>query len=66
MLFKFFDSVNNIIYASFNSLKVAFIGALIIVTFAIFIIFAKRIFKTNILTFIINFSKIGYAALVLL
>ena len=57
-----FDSVNNIIYASFNSLKVAFIGALIIVTFAIFIIFAKRIFKTNILSFIINFSKIGYAA----
>ena len=56
------SNLSEIIYAGFNSLKVAFIGALIIVTFAIFIIFTKRIFKINILSFIINFSKIGYAA----
>ena len=57
-----FNSVNEVFYASFNSFKVAFIGAFIIISFATFIIFTKRVFKINILSFMINFSKIGYAA----
>ncbi len=56
------NSVSGILYAAFNSFKVAFIGAFTIISFAIFIIFTKRVFKINILSFIINFSKIGYAA----
>ena len=57
-----FNNTSQIIEAIFNSTKIALLGAFIIVSFAIFIIFAKRICKTNILSFIINFSKIGYAA----
>ena len=57
-----FNSVNTVFYAAFNSFKVAFIGAFVIISFATFIIFTKRVFKINILSFIINFSKIGYAA----
>ena len=56
------NSVSGVLYAAFNSFKVAFIGAFTIISFAIFIIFTKRIFKINTLSFIINFSKIGYAA----
>ena len=57
-----FNNVNTVFYAAFNSFKVAFIGAFVIISFATFIIFTKRVFKINILSFIINFSKIGYAA----
>ena len=57
-----FSSISVVFYAAFNSFKIAFIGAFLIVTFAIFIIFTKRIFKINLLSFIINFAKIGYAA----
>ncbi len=57
-----FSSINTVFYAAFNSFKVAFIGAFVIISFATFIIFTKRAFKINILSFIINFSKIGYAA----
>ena len=57
-----FNTVNEVFFAAFNSFKVAFIGAFAIISFAIFIIFTKRFFKINILSFIINFSKIGYAA----
>ena len=56
------NSVSGVLYAAFNSFKVAFIGAFVIIAFATFIIFTKRVFKINILSFIINFSKIGYAA----
>jgi iron(III) transport system permease protein len=56
------NSVSGVLHATFNSFKVAFIGAFTIISFAIFIIFTKRVFKMNTLSFIINFSKIGYAA----
>ncbi len=48
--------------ATYNSLKLALLGSLIIVTFATIIIFTKRIYKINFLHFILNFTKIGYAA----
>ncbi len=57
-----FNNLNQIKEATFNSAKIAFIGAFIIVCLATFIIFTKRIFKIPILSLIINFSKIGYAA----
>ena len=57
-----FNSLTIVFYAALNSFKVAFIGAFTIISLAVFIIFTKRIFKINILSFIINFSKIGYAA----
>ena len=57
-----FNSVSGVLYAAINSFKVAFIGAFTIISFTIFIIFTKRVFKINTLSFIINFSKIGYAA----
>ena len=56
------NNISGVLYAAFNSFKVAFIGAFTIISFAIFIIFTKRVLKINILSFIINFSKIGYAA----
>ncbi|MAH89284.1 MAG: hypothetical protein CMJ06_04500 [Pelagibacterales bacterium] len=56
------NDLNQIIVATFNSTKIAFLGAFIIVSFATFLIFTKRIFKIGYLSFIINFSKIGYAA----
>ena len=60
---QFFNiSLSVVLYAAFNSFKVAFIGAFTIISFAIFIIFTKRIFKISTLSFITNFSKIGYAA----
>jgi len=57
-----FNSVSIAFDAAFNSFKIAFIGALTITIFSIFILFTKRIFKINMISFIINFSKIGYAA----
>ena len=57
-----FENLNEIISAALNSIKLALFGALIIVTFATIIIFAKRISKLDFLSFILNFSKIGYAA----
>ncbi len=57
-----FNSASGVFYAAFNSFKIAFIGALTIVSLAIFIVFTKRVFKIKPLSFIINFSKIGYAA----
>ena len=55
-------NIKDVLISTFNSIKLALIGASLIVTFATIIAFTKRIYKTNFLSFVLNFSKIGYAA----
>ena len=56
------QNIKDVLISTFNSIKLALIGASLIVTFATIIAFTKRIYKTNFLSFVLNFSKIGYAA----
>ena len=57
-----FQNIEDILISTFNSLKLAMIGAFLIVVFATIIAFTKRIYNANFLSFILNFSKVGYAA----
>ncbi len=57
-----FDNLNEVLYATYNSFKLAFLGASIIVIIATFITFTKRVYRTNLLSLLLNFTKIGYAS----
>ena len=57
-----FKNINFILIATINSFKLAFLGAFLIIIIATFITFTKRIYRMNSLSFLLNFSKIGYAS----
>ena len=62
VLLNKFVNFSDILYPTYNSVKLAFLGAIITVTIASIIIFTKRIYKINFLSFLLNFTKIGYAS----
>jgi len=62
VLLNKFVNFSDILYPTYNSVKLAFLGAIITVIIASIIIFTKRIYKINFLSFLLNFTKIGYAS----
>ena len=62
VLLNKFVNFSDILYPTYNSIKLAFLGAIITVVVSSIIIFTKRIYKINFLSFLLNFTKIGYAS----